>query len=66
MLIVFKLLNLISNFDKISMLTRDITKKIAFRVMSLVLQAAPCHSMFGADTFNTFLVMGYIKAFARQ
>ena len=42
------------------------SKTIAFRVMSLVLQLhlvmMSKYSKFGDDTFNTFWVVGYIKA----
>ena len=46
-----------------------VPNNIAFRVMSLVLQLhlvmMSKYSKFGADTFNTFLLIGYIKVFAR-
>ena len=46
------------------------SKNIAFRVMHLALKLHLAiisrHSMFGVDTFNNFLVKGYIKVFAQQ
>ena len=46
------------------------SKNIPFRVTSLDLQLHLVmirkYSKFGVDTFNIFLVMGYIKVFAQQ